>query len=270
MTRLRRILLGLVCCYLLALGVLFAFQRALLFPAHGGYMRPAEAGAPASMQEIDISTDDGLNLKAWYQPATTRRRTIVMFHGNGDTMASFLGLAAPFITAGYGVMLTEYRGYFGMQGSPTESWLYADARTCLRYLAERGVPAQQTILMGHSLGTGIATRMAHEFAVAGVILSAPYTSIMDVAARQYPIFPVRLLMLDHLENIEGIKNIHSPLLILHGDHDRTIPVSNAEAVFAAAAEPKTLKILHGAGHNNLLEYGYGSAVLDWLDLLPKN
>lgn len=270
MPKLRRMLVGIVCVYLLSLGVLFVMQRSLLFPAHGVYMTPVEAGAPVIMREIDIPTDDGLTLKAWVTPATSRRHTILMFHGNGDTMASFLGVAEPFMAAGYGVMLAEYRGYFGMPGSPSEAWLYADARAYLHTLAALGVAPQQTVLMGHSLGTGVVTRMAQEFSVAGLILSAPYTSIMDIAAEKYPIFPVHQLMRDRLENIEGVKNIHAPLLILHGDQDQLIPVSYGETVFAAALEPKTLKILQGAGHNNLLAFGFADAALAWLDTLPQN
>lgn len=270
MSRLRRLLIGVACVYLLGLGILFVMQRSLVFPALGGYLTLAQANAPAAMQEIDITTDDGLALKAWYAPATSRHQTIVMFHGNAETLATLLAQARPFIAVGYGVLLAEYRGYFGMPGAPSETGLYADARANLRALASRGITPTQTVLMGHSLGTGVATRMAQETPVAGVILSAPYTSIMGVAADRYPIFPVRALMLDRFENVAGVKNMRAPLLIIHGDQDQIIPVSHGEAVFAAALEPKTLKILQGAGHNDMRSFGSSEAALAWLDTTFKN
>lgn len=271
MKRLRSLVIGIGCFYLPLLLVLFFVQRSLLFPGAGGsYMSPTELGAQIAIQEVDVPTQDGLTLKAWYMPATRRNLTIVMFHGNGDTMAIILAQAMPYVAAGYGVMLTEYRGYFGMPGAPTENAIYADARAYIQKLNALGVASKQLVLMGHSLGTGIATRMAHEFDVDGLVLSAPYTSIVDVAAQHYPFFPVKLMMLDRFENIDSIQSIHTPLLIVHGNQDRVIPVTNGEAVFAAAPEPKTLKIITAAGHNDLLRNGMPELVLTWLETLPQS
>lgn len=270
MKKLRSLVIGIGCFYLPLLVVLFLVQRSLLFPGAGGsYMSPTELGAQIAIQEIDVPTEDGLTLKAWYMPATRRNLTIVMFHGNGDTMASILAQNIPYVAAGYGVMLTEYRGYFGMPGKPTEAAIYADARAYIHKLNAMGVASKQMVLMGHSLGTGVATRMAHEFDVDGLALSAPYTSIVDVAAQHYPFFPVKLMMLDRFENTDSIKLIHTPLLIVHGERDGMIPVANGKAVFAAALEPKLLKIIPGAGHNTLLRNGMPDIVLAWLDTLPQ-
>lgn len=270
MKKLRSLVIGIACFYVPLLVVLFLLQRSLLFPGAGGsYMSPTELGAQIAIQEIDVPTEDGLMLKAWYMPATRRNLTMVMFHGNGDTMATILAQAIPYVAAGYGFMLTEYRGYLGMPGKPTEAAIYADARAYIHKLNAMGVTSKRLVLMGHSLGTGVATRMAHEFDVDGLALSAPYTTIVAVAAQHYPFFPVNMMMLDRFENIDSIKTIHTPLLVVHGDQDRVIPVTNGEAVFAAAPEPKTLKIIPGAGHNNLLRSGMPDIVLAWLDTLPQ-
>jgi hypothetical protein len=170
-----KILLGIVAAfYLLALIAFFTFQRSLLyFPTHSS-VPLSEAGANQVMREFSVKTEDGINLTAWYAPATSKPFTIVFFHGNGDSLAAAAHTADPYIAAGYGFLLTEYRGYSGLPGKPTEAGLYADARAYMRGLIARGVNSEQIVLYGHSLGTGVATRMAEEFHVGGLMLLAPY------------------------------------------------------------------------------------------------
>jgi pimeloyl-ACP methyl ester carboxylesterase len=131
----------------------------------------------------------------------------VFFHGNGDRLASVAGNSAPYIGAGYGFLLVEYRGYSGMPGSPTEQGLYADARANIRKLMEAGVNEDDIILFGHSLGTGVATQMATEFHVRGLILLAPYLSIPNMAQIRFPLFPAEYITKDRFENFKKISTL---------------------------------------------------------------
>ena len=125
--------------YFTVVAVFFLAQRHLLYLPTHTYTPLAEAYANRAFQEISVKTEDGLNLKAWYAPATGKPCTIVFFHGNGDSLATAAEVANPYIAAGYGFLLAEYRGYSGLPGSPTEAGLYQDARADLRGLTARGV-----------------------------------------------------------------------------------------------------------------------------------
>lgn len=125
--RILKVLLGLaVVLYLIALVAFFALQRKFLyFPSHI-YVPLSEAGVNPAFRELAVKTEDGLGLKGWYAPATTKPFTIVFFHGNGDSLHTAAHIADPYVAAGYGFLVTEYRGYSGLPGKPTESGLYAD------------------------------------------------------------------------------------------------------------------------------------------------
>lgn len=104
------------------------------------------------------------------------------------------------------------------------------------------------MLLGWSLGTGIAVQMAIERPVAGVVLLAPYTSIVDVGARRYPIFPVSLLMRDRFDSMSKIAGVHAPVMIVTGERDLVVPPDMGHALFAAAHEPKRALFLTETGH----------------------
>jgi fermentation-respiration switch protein FrsA (DUF1100 family) len=209
-----------------------------------------EAAANKSFEELHVRTADGLDLKAWYAPPTTKPFTLVFFHGNGDCLATASETADPYIAEGYGFLVAEYRGYSGLPGKPTEAGLYADARATLYAIRARGVKDENIILFGHSLGTGVAVQMAEEFHVGGVILLAPYTSIPEMAQIQYPYLPAKYLARDRFENVEKIRNIHAPLLIVSGTDDQVIPPAQGRQLYHLANEPKEFHSIPGRGHND--------------------
>jgi uncharacterized protein len=117
--------------------------------------------------------------------------------------------------------------------------------------------------MGESLGTGVAVDLAARHRVGALVLDSPYSSIVDVAAARYWMFPVRLLMRDQFHSDQKIGEVASPALIVHGTADATIPIRYAEKLFALAREPKEFVRVDGAGHLAL-----GSVipeVLRWID-----
>lgn len=255
--------------YGLLVGAMFVFQRSLMYFPDRSAVAPARAGVP-DMAERQLTAADGVALVAWFKPAASAAHpTIVYFHGNGGNIALRGGRVRPFLDAGYGVLLLSYRGYGGSAGRPSEAGLYADGRAAVRFVLDTGVPARQVVLFGESLGSAVALQMASEQSPGALILEAPFTSAVDVAASAYPFVPVRWLVKDRYESIAKIGRIRVPLLIVHGERDRIVPVRYARRLFEAAAQPKKAVFLPRAGHNDLSEHGATKAELDFLaELYP--
>jgi fermentation-respiration switch protein FrsA (DUF1100 family) len=253
-----------IAVYLLLVGWFFAMQRSLLYyPSHRN-VALSEAHANPAFREVPVKTADGIGLKAWYAPSTSPPCTIVFFHGNADSLYTAAQIADPYIAAGYGFLLAEYRGYSGLPGKPTEKGLYEDARTYVQYLAAQGVPNQNVILFGHSLGTGVATEMAKEFRVGGLMLLAPYKSIPAVARSHFPFLPVSLIVLDRYENDGKIADVHTPLLIASGSIDDVIPPSQGKDLYVLAKEPKEFHSIAGRGHNDAFG-DFAPISIDWIN-----
>ena len=252
-----------VASYLVLLAVFFLLQRRLLYYPSHFYVPLSEARANRAFQEISVRTSDGIDLKAWYAPPTSKALTIVFFHGNADCLYNASQVADPYIAAGYGFLLTEYRGYSGLAGTPTEAGLYNDARAYLRELIARGIESRHIILFGHSLGTGVAMQMAEEFHVGGLMLLAPYLSVPKLAHVYFPFFPTEYLALDRFENERKIANIHVPLLIVNGARDRVVPASQGKKLYDLANEPKESHSLPDRGHNDAFEE-FAPLSMDWI------
>jgi fermentation-respiration switch protein FrsA (DUF1100 family) len=245
----------------------YSIQRNLLYFPSRTYLTPRQATANPALKELPVTTADGVALKGWYAPATTKPLTLVYFHGNGDDLESAAPVAGIYIHAGYGVLIAEYRGYSGLPGAPTEAGLYDDARAYLKALIASGVDPRGIVLFGRSLGTGVAAQMAAEFAVGGMILLSPYRSIPEVAKVNFWFLPVDLLMKDRFETARKIGSIRVPLLIANGGRDGVIPPSQGRDLFALANEPKEFFFAPEADHNDMFDFGFAAASLKWLDRL---
>lgn len=252
--------------YLLSFLLLCIFQRKFLYYPSHTYVSLHDAYANRSFRELPVRTDDGLNLIAWYAPATSKPFTFVFFHGNGDNLSTACKVGDAYIAAGYGFLVAEYRGYSGLPGKPTEAGLYADGRAAIKGLMALGVKSENIVLFGHSLGTGVATQMAGEFHVGGLMLLAPYLSIPKLAQHNYPIYPVEFVVLDRFENAGKIGKIHVPLLIANGAGDQLVPPSQGKLLYSLANEPKEFHSLPGRGHNDAFD-DFAVLSLDWANRL---
>jgi len=265
-----KIVIYLIVGYALFAGAIYMAQRRMMYFPAKHLPTPIEAGLGAA-HTITLHTSDGFDLIAWHIPAKPEENlpTIVYLHGNGGNIAGRAHRARPLIANGYGVLLVEYRGYGGNPGVPTEQGLYADARAAMDFLQTEGTPPADVVLLGESLGSGVAVQIAAELGRAGtpakaLVLEAPYTSTTDVAAAVYWFLPVRWLMKDRFESLDKIKDIATPLLVIHGEHDRTIPVNLGQRLLAAAPEPRTGIFIPNAGHNDLTAHGSDGHILEFL------
>jgi fermentation-respiration switch protein FrsA (DUF1100 family) len=267
-------LLGAALCLAAAYAGIVAFmyvrQRALMYPAPTHTPpNPAQAGAER-LAVVTYETEDGLTLRGWFRAAGAGQPTIVYFQGNAGHIAERAFKSAPWLDAGYGVLYAGYRGYGGNSGSPSEQGLARDADAAMAFVARNGAAAGDVVLYGESLGTGVATALAHRLAgagtpVRGLILETPFTSMADAAAVHYPWLPVRLLIKDTFDIAGRVGAVAAPVLVLHGTADRVVPFAHGKAVFDAAAEPKSVAWFEGGDHTDLDDFGAGDAVARFLD-----
>ncbi len=187
------------------------YQDRLIYPASQNRVEPV-GGYSATM----LTTSDGLKLRAFYKKPATGRPTIVYFHGNGGTLAGSMMANAQFAQAGYGLLLVNYRGYGGNPGVPSERGFYRDGNAAMAWLAQQGVTPSDIVVAGNSIGGGTAVEMAVVHSPHALMLTAPFTSLTDVAAEKAGWLPVRWLLRDRFDNAAKIGKLSMPVLIQHG------------------------------------------------------
>jgi fermentation-respiration switch protein FrsA (DUF1100 family) len=169
----------------------------------------------------------------------------------------------------HGVLMLQYRGYGGNPGIPTEIGLYADGAAALDFLAAEGIPPNRLVLYGESLGSGVAVTLAAQREVAGLVLEAPFTSVAEVAQHHYSFMPASALVRDRFDSLAKIGGVRAPILILHGEQDRVVPIRFGRALFDAAPQPKEFWLSQEAGHGNLMRLGGFDAVFRFLDRIDE-
>jgi uncharacterized protein len=257
-----------ICAYLVFLAASYFAQRSYIYIPDRTVPDRVIAGVP-DMNVIEVKTQEGLILKGWYKPAAAGRPVILMFHGNGGNIGWRGFKARVFMDFGYGVLMAGYRGYGGNTGKPTEHGLYDDARAYIGWLIAQGIKAENIILYGESLGTGIAVRMAVEYPdVRALVLETPYTSLAAIAQKHMFYFPTYFLVRDRYDSLKIIKQVRAPLLVIHGTADAIVPYRFGQKLFGAANEPKRMETFPLGGHNNLYSFGAAGKIIGFLEKLP--
>ncbi len=244
-------LLTIAGAYLAIVAALYVFQRGVLYHPDPTRPEPEDFGV-GEMRAVTLETDDGLRLLAWWRPpGDATRPVMVFFHGNAGHIGYRGEKLRPYLDRGWGVLLVAWRGYSGNPGKPTEAGLYADGRAALAFLAERGIAPKRQVAYGESLGAAVAVELGRATRFGAIVLEAPFTSVADVAQAMYPFIPVRPLIRDKFASIEKIREVASPLLVIHGEKDKIIPVRYGRRLHDAAGDPKSAHFVPGAGHNDL-------------------
>jgi fermentation-respiration switch protein FrsA (DUF1100 family) len=248
MSALRLILVAAVVAYLAIVLFMYVQQRSIQYlPSRVG-TSPQAAGL-TGVSEERIVTPDGETIVLWHAEPRPGMPTILFFHGNGGELADRVERMSYYQSRGFGALFVSYRGYGVSSGAPTERGLMADAFAAYDFLLSRGGAPGAIMLVGESLGTGVAVQLAAQRPVAAVALEAPFTAAADAGADIYWWLPVRLLMKDQFRSRDHIGQVKAPLLIQHGDQDRLIPPAQGKALYEMANEPKTLVMIPGAGHD---------------------
>jgi len=230
------LLLGLI-TYLIILTYIYLFQRNLLYhPSDNSYQGDK---INFDYKEIFIQNKEGIKLKAWlHEKDLINKKTIIFFHGNAGNLRNRNYKLNELSKFDVNFLIVAYRGFSGNQGKPSEQGLYEDARSSLDWLKIKGVKEKNLILYGESLGTAVAIEAAQNKDLAGIILESPFTSMVELAQKYYPVLPVKFLLKDKYETIKKLPNINSPLLVLHGKLDSIVPFSMGKELFEKANEPK--------------------------------
>ncbi len=230
-------LLIFVIIYFFILISTYFFQRNLLYhPTENNYSGDK---LTVLIEEVKIKTQDNIELLSWYHKKNLNDyKTILFLHGNAGTLENRIHKINNFKNMNVNFLLVSWRGFSGNRGEPTEKGLYEDARSALRWLKNKGVNENNIIIYGESLGTGVATEISQNKNFAGIILESPFTSMVDAGKDKYPYLPVRLLLKDKYESDKKIKNINSPILIMHGKIDNIVPFHMGQKMYKLANEPK--------------------------------
>ena len=254
-----------IALYVAVLAGLYIKQRDLIYPGAGG--RRGLVASEVGFDEVMLTTSDGLKLRALYHAPRSGKPTLLMFHGNGHAVAGSAAAMRPLLADGYGMLLSEYRGFGGNPGHPDEQGLYRDARAAWTWLRGRGVSSDRIVMVGYSLGTGVAAQLALEHTPRALILIAGYTGLAHVARQHYPWIPAELLVTERFRTIDKLPRISCPVLLLHGRGDETIPFDNSVALARARPDAK-LELVAGVGHGIIYRSDTIRRISAWLRKLP--
>ena len=237
------------------LGLLLAMtflERWIVYPAP-----PVDRGdwqAP-SLQHDDVwfTAPDGTRLHGWLFRHPDPQTAIVYCHGNGEHVADNAELVARMRDQLRATLfIFDYRGYGKSAGTPNEAGVISDGLAAQRWLANHlQLETSDLVLMGRSLGGGVATAMAAEQGAQSLILMSTFGRMTDVAATHYRWLPVRLLMCNRYDSIARIQQYKGPLLQSHGTADQIVPLEMGRQLFdAAPTSNKVFYELPGYGHND--------------------
>jgi uncharacterized protein len=246
---LKWILIIALVCYGGLVALLYFGQRALQYFPERFRTAPAAAGMPEA-EEVVLDTSDGERVIVWHVPPRGQKPVVLYFHGNGASLRWRVDRFRTLTSDGTGLVALSYRGYGGSSGSPTEPGLLNDASAAYAFALTRYAPAR-IVLWGESLGSGVAVALAAEKPVGHVVLESPFTSAVDVAAGRYWFVPVRLLMKDQFRSDLRIGKVTAPVLVLHGERDRIVPIVLGERLYAMINAPKRFVRFPDAGHNDI-------------------
>ena len=223
--------------YLLIVIYVYVKQRSLLYvPNIDNY---DDETLSINANEVFIKNSDGNKLRSvFYESPKTTKNTLLMFHGNPGPIENRFYKLNKLSKYNQNILLISWRSYSGNEGSPTETGLYDDAKSALKWLEDKGYESKDVIVYGESLGTAVSIEITQNKAFKGIILEAPFTSMVDAAKFHYPYLPVSWMLKDRFMSKDKIKNINTPLFIMHAKGDSIVPFWMGEKMYELANEPK--------------------------------
>lgn len=237
----------------LLVGAAWLFQRRLVYLPSGGAVPPAAEVLPGA-RDVVISTSDGLELGAWYVPASApdREHAVLVAHGNAGNRAGRAPLAEALAAEGLSVLLLDYRGYGGNPGTPSEDGLALDVRAGRQWLLEAAeLPADRLVYFGESVGAAAVAELAVEHPPAALVLRSPFESLAAVARVHYPFVPSGFLRED-LAVAEHVSRVQAPTVVIYGTEDSIVPAEQSREVARAAGNLHAEVGVPGADHNDLV------------------
>lgn len=189
---------------------------------------------------------DGAAVKVW-TVERPGRAALLYFGGNAEDVGASIGRFAESMP-GLSLYFVNYRGYGGSTGRPSEEALVSDAVALYDHLRKS---YEEISVIGRSLGSGVAVRLASERQITRLALVTPYDSLVGVARSHFGWLPVGLLMLDRFESASRAAAISAETLVVIAEADELIPRERSDALVAAFDPRPRVLVLDGAGHNEI-------------------
>lgn len=250
-------------------------RQFVFFPSKEITGTPADVGL--HFEDVYFRAEDGTRLHGWFVPGRSDD-TLVWFHGNAANISNRVyNILLLNRNLGLNVFIFDYRGYGRSEGKPSEKGMYMDAEGALEYLRSRDdIDTEKLILFGRSLGGAVAVDLATRHRtgnyVRGVIMESSFTSVKAMSRYMRPAFafflPTHLLVKSRFDSLSKIGRIQSPVMIVHGDRDDTVPIHMGRELFDAANEPKRFYTVKGASHDDTPIVGgkaYFAALREFID-----
>lgn len=246
-------LLGLGAALYVAVCLLLYFQqeRLLFFPTR--LAATYRFRFPGRFEERWLTASDGTRLHGLLFPTDSVRKGLVFYlHGNGGALDSWGEVAPIYTHLGYDVFLLDYRGYGKSEGRiSSQAQLLADADLAYQQLLKQ-YPEEQVVLLGYSLGTGVAAWLAAQHHPKQLILQAPYPSMRAMARQHYPWVPGFIVRYP-LHTDKVLPHITAPIVIFHGDQDEVIDYRTTLKMKRLLKPQDQFIALPGVGHNGMTE-----------------
>ncbi|REJ67458.1 MAG: alpha/beta hydrolase [Planctomycetota bacterium] len=258
------------CAQLGTLSPLAPLERSIVYQPMTypqGNWRPVDL----DVEDAWFESEDGTKLHGWYVPHPQPRGVAILLHGNAGNITHCASTLRQLSQRHeLAVMTFDYRGYGRSEGKPHEQGILQDARAARAWLAQRtGVAERDVILIGRSLGGGVAVDLAAKDGTRGLVLASTFTSLPDVGSHHVPWVPARLLMASRLDSLTKIRDFHGPLLQSHGTADQVVPFALGKQLHEAAPGPKQFVAMSGAGHNDPWNAEFHQALDEFLaDVTP--
>ena len=224
----------------------FGQERSIFFPQPNDPQLRERYAA----ERVEIKTAAAKLEGWWIENAQATTPAVVLYFGGNAEDVLYTASEASSINA-RAVVVVNYPGYGGSAGKPGQKALYESGLAIYDYAIKRGVPDEHIVVMGRSLGSGVASMLAGARQVGAAVLVTPYDSLSAVAAGHYPFLPVRLLLRHPFPSTDWAKRTHAPALLLAAEHDDVVPATHAQKLFEAWAGPKQIRVLAQAGHNDI-------------------
>lgn len=248
-----KLLIAFIIIYALVCLATFFFQEKLIFPTQKLSDDTITVSSRIDdIEDIELKMRDGNKIRGWFvkNSISEKSNLLIYFGANAEEVSRIIPRMTKF--QNWSVVLINYRGYGKSEGTPSEQTLFSDSLEIYDYFANReDINKSNIILMGRSIGTGVATYLAEKRNVSATILVSPYDSLGSVIKEKCPILPVNLILKHKFDSISRAPLIKSPLLIIVGTEDKLIPVWHSRRLGEAWRGEVSFEKIIGEGHNSI-------------------
>lgn len=258
---------GILVLFLFLLNVWIYFQQPamIFFPDSNLLETPKDWGL--DYQEVNLLTEDKLQIHGWYIPKTNAKQTLLFFHGNAGNISHRGHSVAIFNQLGLNVLIIDYRGYGQSEGLPSEKGFYKDAFAAWNFLSKvKEVQKENIIIFGRSMGGAVATELASKVQPGKLIIESSFSSAQDVARELFPLLFRLTILRFNFDAEKYLKLFNGPLLVIHSAEDEIIPYKLGKKLFDSGNEPKQFVQIKG-DHNGGFIYSqplYQKALDDFI------